>query len=180
VLAALVAVTTQVVAPEALSWVVDVIEQPVPVTPYVTPPLPDPPDVESVIAVPAVPVRVVLAIVRVVCATGAAAKTKLLVADVATRKPVLASFVAVTTQVVALAALSCVVDVIEQPVPVTPYVTLPLPDPPEVESVIAVPAVPVSVVLAIVRVACGPTGEMTVDAGDNEDKPTALCATTLK
>ena len=84
-LAAFVAVTTQVVALDALSCVVDVIEQPVPVAAYETAPLPDPPEVESVIAVPAVPVRVVLAIVRVACATGAAAKTKLLVADVATR-----------------------------------------------------------------------------------------------
>ena len=92
----------------------------------------------------------------------------------------LAALVAVTTQVVALDALSCVVDVIEQPVPVAAYETAPLPEPPEVESVIAVPAVPVNVVLAIVRVDCGPTGEVTVDAGDNEDKPTALCATTLK
>ena len=94
-----------------------------------------------------------LAIVRVACATGAAAKTKLLVADVATRKPVLAALVAVTTQVVALDALSCVTKVIEQPVPVAAYVTPPLPGPPDVESVIAVPAVPVRVVLAIVRVA---------------------------
>ena len=132
---------------------VDVIEQPVPVAAYETAPLPDPPEVESVIAVPAVPVRTVLAIVRVACATGAAAKTKLLVADVATRKPVLAALVAVTTQVVALDALSCVTKVIEQPVPVAAYVTPPLPEPPDVESVIAVPAVPVRVVLAIVRVA---------------------------
>ena len=92
----------------------------------------------------------------------------------------LAALVAVTTQVVALEALSCVTEVIEQPLPVAAYVTPPLPDPPDVESVIAVPAVPVNVVLAIVRVACGPTGVMTLDAGDNEDKPTALCATTLK
>ena len=92
----------------------------------------------------------------------------------------LAAFVAVTTQVVALAALSCVVDVIEQPVPVAAYETAPLPDPPEVESVIAVPAVPVRVVLAIVRVACGPTGVMTVEAGDRAESPIALWATALK
>jgi hypothetical protein len=53
----------------------------------------------------------------IACATAAALKIKLLLAELATRNPVLAALVAVTTQVVATDALSDAVEM-EHPVPV--------------------------------------------------------------
>ena len=67
-LAAFVAITTQVVAEVAVRDV-PLTEHPVPVTEKVTAPAPDPPALERVMGVPTVPVRVVLAMVRVACAT---------------------------------------------------------------------------------------------------------------
>ena len=63
--------------------------------------------------------------------------------------------VAVTTQVAAAAALRAVSE-IEQPVPVTVYVTAPSPEPPDVVNVIGVPTTPAVVVLEIVSLACAP------------------------
>ena len=64
VLAALLAVTTQVAVSVALRAVEAVIEQPVPVTEKLNAPEPDPPVAVSVIGVPATPLRTELVIVN--------------------------------------------------------------------------------------------------------------------
>ena len=85
----------------------------------------------------------------------AALNTKLTLPDVADLYAAEPALFAVTTQVVACVALSTPVEAtIEQFAPVTENVVAPLPEPPVEVTVMAVPTVPVSVVLVIVRAAC--------------------------
>ena len=88
VLAALLAVTTQVAVPVALRAVDAVIEQLVPVTEKLNAPEPDPPVAVRVIAVPATPLRTELLIDSGACATGVGTNDAVSVANSKVVEPV--------------------------------------------------------------------------------------------
>jgi hypothetical protein len=100
-------------------------------------------------------------------ATVAAVNVKVFAALVASRWLVDAAFVAVTMQVPAAVAFN-ELSVSVHPSPVTVKVTAPSPEPPSVASVIAVPAVPVSVVFDTVSVDWATRGVTCDDALDVE------------
>lgn len=155
ILAALVAVTEQLAAADALRLVVFVIEHPAPVTEKLSAPVPEPPEAVRVIEVPAVPLNAELVIVSGACATGVGTtKEKVTGVLVALKNPVLAALFAVTKQLAAADALRLVTFVIEHPAPVTEKVSAPDPDPPVAVRVIGVPTFASKTELLIVNGAC--------------------------
>lgn len=88
ILAALFAVTSQVVAVDALRTFVDVIKQPEPVAEKLNAPEPDPPVAVRVIAVPATPLRTELLIDSGACATGVGTNDAVSVANSKVVEPV--------------------------------------------------------------------------------------------
>jgi uracil phosphoribosyltransferase len=115
----------------------------------------------KVIGVPTVPVRVVLAIVSGACATAAALKIKLLLAELATKNAPCAAFVAITVHVVAILAVSVVTPLRLESVQLklageSLKVIAPVPEPPVVVNVMRVPTGLVVVVFEIVSGAWAP------------------------
>ena len=114
-LAAFVAVTTHLVAIEAIR-LLPLTEHPVPTTSKLIAPVPEPPVVVRANVEPGISVRAVFETVNV--CWFAFAKLKFLFADVMALKPLLASFVAATTHIAADEAVR-LLPLTEHPVPLT-------------------------------------------------------------
>jgi hypothetical protein len=112
---------------------------PVPVAAYETRPKPVPPAVPNVMGVPAGPEVEAFEITNAACA--APTNVKSTGAEVALANSPEPALVAVTVQVVGCDAERASIATL-QPAPDTAYVTAPVPEPPDVVTVMGVPAIP--------------------------------------